>query len=142
MSFLKRSANLAISIVNKSPVILISVSCPSGRRCNSRKVVCAQAHRGFKSHRYRHKNRAPRYGALYFYLAVISGIWEEELVNRFDLPTPTVPTDTYGQAFCLAIKSVCGIWDEFASANEGSHRYSRAVPPILTGKFPPALKAT
>ena len=35
--------------------MLISVSCPSGRRCNSRKVVCVQAHRGFKSHRYRHE---------------------------------------------------------------------------------------
>ncbi len=31
------------------------MTCPSGRRCNSRKVVCVQAHRGFKSHRYRHE---------------------------------------------------------------------------------------
>jgi hypothetical protein len=28
--------------------------CPSGRRCNSRKVVWVRAHRGFKSHRFRH----------------------------------------------------------------------------------------
>src|SRR5690242_4744594 len=27
--------------------------CPSGRRCNSRKVVWVRAHRGFKSHRFR-----------------------------------------------------------------------------------------
>ena len=32
-----------------------SVPCPSGRRCNSRKVVCVKAHRGFKSHRYRQR---------------------------------------------------------------------------------------
>jgi tRNA(adenine34) deaminase len=31
------------------------VTCPSGRRCNSRKVVCVKAHRGFKSHRHRHQ---------------------------------------------------------------------------------------
>lgn len=29
------------------------VTCPSGRRCNSRKVVWVKAHRGFKSHRHR-----------------------------------------------------------------------------------------
>ena len=27
--------------------------CPSGRRCNSRKVVWVKVHRGFKSHRFR-----------------------------------------------------------------------------------------
>ena len=30
-----------------------AVACPSGRRCNSRKVVWVNAHRGFKSHRHR-----------------------------------------------------------------------------------------
>src|SRR6218665_819155 len=33
----------------------IPVPCPSGRRCNSRKVVWVRGHRGFKSHRYRHE---------------------------------------------------------------------------------------
>gem|GEM_PF-184967 len=53
--FFKAQREHTISDVFELQVILISVSCPSGRRCNSRKVVCVQAHRGFKSHRYRHK---------------------------------------------------------------------------------------
>jgi len=45
------------------------------------------------SHRYRHKSCSP-FRADGIYLVVISGIWEEEFVNRIDLQTPTVPTDT------------------------------------------------
>jgi hypothetical protein len=36
-------------------VILLPVPCPSGRRIMSRKHVWGQLHRGFKSHRYRHR---------------------------------------------------------------------------------------
>jgi len=53
------------------------VTCPSGRRCNSRKVVCVKAHRGFKSHRHRHnKTRNPRSWAAGFFCLWLALFWQ------------------------------------------------------------------